>query len=74
MPWWILGWIVPDAFTVIRLWRRRAWYRFKMRQFARLAATRHIATVARAVWAGSTEAYTLVPDLPRIDHSTEIRW
>ena len=72
--WFLLGLFTPDPWTLLRAWRRRTWYRFKLRQFARVTATRHMATVARALWTGSTDAYTLVPDLPREENSTEIRW
>lgn len=41
---------------------------------ARHAALRHIAVIAQAVYTGSTAAYTLTPDLPRAENSTEIAW
>ena len=50
------------------------YYRFQARRMARIAATRHLALVAKALFTGSTEAYTLMDDLPREPDSTEIQW
>ena len=50
------------------------YYRFHARRLARIAATRHIAMVTKALITGSTEAYTLVKDLPRVPDSTYIQW
>jgi len=41
---------------------------------ARHAASRHLAAVARALYTGDTSAYTLTPDLPRHEASTEVNW
>lgn len=41
---------------------------------ARRAAWRHLATVTHALYSGSTAAYTLMPDLPRVPDSTEVYW
>lgn len=41
---------------------------------ARYAALRHMAVIAQAVYTGSTAAYTLTPDLPRKEESTEVQW
>ncbi len=72
---WACLWIVlPDPFTLWRIWRQRAWYRFKARQAVRLAATHHMAVVAKAVYSGSTEGYTLIDDLPRHENSTHVKW
>jgi hypothetical protein len=70
----VLWLFTPDPFTVWRAWRKRVFYRLKAKQMARIAATSHMATVARAVWSGSTEAYTLIEDLPRHDDSTHVKW
>lgn len=70
----ILTYLIPDPFTIWRTWRQRAWYRFKARQAARLAATAHAAKIARALYAGSTEAYTFIDDLARHPNSTNIDW
>jgi len=48
------------------------WHREKAR--ARHEAARHLAAVARALYTGDTSAYTLTPDLPRVDDSTQVRW
>lgn len=50
------------------------WLRFRARQLCRLAATKHMAAVAHAIWTGSTSAYQFLPDLPRLDDSTTIAW
>ena len=50
------------------------YYRLQARRIARLAATRHMAMVTRALFTGSTEAYTLIKDLPRHEDSTQILW
>lgn len=71
---WLLSWLMPDPLTIWRAWKKRAWYRFKARQMARIAATAHAAKVVRAFYMGSTEGYTLIDDLPRKDNSTEIDW
>lgn len=71
---WLLALFLPDPFTLWRTWQKRTWYRFKMRQAVRIAATSHMATVAKAVYSGSTAHYTLMDDLPRHDDSTEVKW
>lgn len=48
--------------------------RLHARRLARLAASRHLALVTQALFTGSTEAYTLVKDLPRAQDSTRIEW
>ena len=58
LGWWAYGW----------------WYRFRFRQMARMIATRHMAIIAKAMITGSTDAYTLLQDLPRQPQSTEIDW
>lgn len=74
MGWFLFGVLIPDIWSLWRIWRRRTWYRFKIRQLARAAATRHAAAVAHALWTGSTSAYQFLPELPRVDNSTEIDW
>ena len=56
--------------TILGLWL--AGWRAKTQ--ARHAALRHVCVIAHAVYTGSTGAYTLTPDLPRGDNSTEIEW
>ena len=46
----------------------------RVKRDARHAALRHVAVIAHAIYTGSTGAYTLTPDLPRAENSTEIRW
>ena len=50
------------------------YYRLQARRAARMAATRHLALVAKALFTGSTEAYTLMQDLPRVEGSSEVEW
>jgi len=52
-----------------------AWWALRCeKQAARRQAYRHMAVIAHAVYTGSTEAYTLTPDLPRSSNSTEVHW
>lgn len=44
------------------------------RTIARHRAIRHLAVIAKAVYAGSTAAYELTPDLPREQDSTNLDW
>lgn len=55
-------------------WLRRWFAAFCQQQQARQQATRHRATVAQAIWTGSTSHYTLVQDLPRQADSTQVEW
>lgn len=50
-----------------------AWFALRHeRGHARRQAIRHLATVAHAIYTGSTSGYRLVPDLPREEDSTEV--
>jgi hypothetical protein len=60
--------------TVLGLWFAGWLDDRRTKRDARHAALRHIAVVAHAVYTGSTSAYTLTPDLPRQDNSTDIQW
>jgi hypothetical protein len=52
-----------------------AWWAYRQgKQAARRQALRQLAVVAHALYTGSTAAYTLTPDLPRNENSTEISW
>lgn len=55
-------------------WAIQWWAVLHARRVARHRALRHMAVVARAVFEGSTAAYTLVPDLPRHEDSTQVRY
>lgn len=50
------------------------WYRLQARRVSRLAALRHLAAIADALFTGSTQAYTFIRDLPRAPDSTRIEW
>ena len=57
-PHWVVAW----------------WAALHARRVARHRALRHMAVIARAVYEGSTAAYRLVPDLPRQDDSSQVRY
>ena len=49
------------------------WWAYRAgKSAARREAYRHLAVVAHALYTGSTEAYTLTPNLPRKDDSTTV--
>lgn len=60
--------------TVLGIWFAGWFSDRQQKREARHAALRHVAVIAQAVWTGSTAGYTLTPDLPRQDNSTEIEW
>lgn len=50
-----------------------AWWAYRQgKTAARREAYRHLAVVAHALYTGSTAAYSLTPDLPREDDSTNV--
>jgi hypothetical protein len=57
------------AAKVLKSWWARVWARHQ----ARVAARRHLAVVAHALFTGSTASYELT-ELSRVDNSTEVDW
>ena len=54
---------------VLASWWARIWARHQ----ARVAARRHLAVVAHALFTGSTAGYEFV-ELERVANSTEVKW
>ena len=50
-----------------------AWWAYRQgKAAARRQAYRHLVVVAHALYTGSTGAYSLTPDLPRVEDSTAV--